>query len=154
MDGDTPSNEVRALFDDGDYRAYRAWQTDQVISLAEEIRETVKTANPETQIFHFAALDDTDEDNRLIATGDGILCGYASSNEDASRRAKAAASHGKLIRGGIRAIAPDTVDPLVIGQRIDGWRAAGVHGVDVYNYGLMPETHWQAVGDALQKTHS
>lgn len=149
MDDDAPSTEVQELFDDGDYQAYRAWQDDQVISLAEDIRDVVKAANPDTQIRHFAALDGSDADNRLIATADGILCGYARSNEDATRRAEAAREHGKSVHGAVRAITPDTMSPTDIGPRVNAWRLAGVDSIDVYNFGLMPGTNWDALAEAL-----
>ncbi|HWV22879.1 MAG TPA: family 10 glycosylhydrolase [Thermomicrobiales bacterium] len=149
MEDGAPSAGVQALFDDDDYTAYRAWQTDQVISLSAEIREVVKKANQETQIRHFAALDGSEADNRLIATGDGILCGYATSDDDARRRADIARQHGKPIHGAIRAITPDTMSPDEIQPRVDAWRRAGVESIDIYNYGLMPGTNWNAVANAL-----
>lgn len=149
MEGDAPSAEAQALLDDGDYRAYRAWQDDQAISLAEEIRAVVKEANPATRIRHFAALDGSETDARLIATGDGILCGYASSDEDAARRASTARQYGKTVHGALRAITPDTMAPADIGPRINAWRQAGVDSIDVYNYGLMPGTNWDALAAAL-----
>lgn len=145
MEGEKPASGARDLFDDADYLAYRAWQTDQVIALAEEIRSAVKANNPNTQVLHFAALDGSDADSRLIATSDGVLAGYASSDEDARERATRAAAFGKPVRGAIRAIAPDTVDPTVIAPRFAAWEDAGVTGVDVYNYGLMPGGMWDAV---------
>jgi len=149
FENDAPTADVEALFADGDFRAYRTWQDEQVISLAEEIRAVVKSANPSTQIRHFAALDGSEADNRLIATGDGILCGYATLDEDASRRAGIARQHGKTMHGAIRAITPDTMSPADIGPRVNAWRLAGVDSIDVYNYGLMPGTNWQAIAEAL-----
>lgn len=149
MQGDGPSAKVRALYDDGDYQAYRAWQVDQEISLAEEVSAAIREVSPDTRIFHFAALDGSDADARLVATGDGILCGYASSDADATRRAKAARAFGKTIHGAIRAIAPDTVDPAILAPRVEAWRAAGMESVDVYNYGLMPGVMWDAIAIAL-----
>ena len=145
MDGDTPAAGVRDLFEDADYLAYRAWQTDQVISLAEEVRNAVKAANPNTHVLHFAALDGSEADRRLIATADEVLSGYASSDEDARDRANRAAAFGKPTRGAIRAIAPDMVTPDVVAPRFAAWENAGVTGVDVYNYGLMPGVMWDAI---------
>ncbi len=149
MDGEKPSAEVQALFDDGEYIAYRAWQTDQVISLVEEVRNAVKGTSPDTQIFHFSSLNGSEEDKRLIATGDGIIAGYASSPDDAHRRAKAAAGYDKTVHGAIRAIAPGVTDPATIAPLVSAWRETGVTSIDVYNYGLMPGVNWDALAAAL-----
>jgi hypothetical protein len=154
MEGAVPSPDVQTLFDDPEYIAYRAWQTDQVISLAQEVCDAVKAASPETQIFHFAALDGSEEDERLIATGDGILSGYAASPADAASRAERAAPYGKAVHGAIRAIAPDTTDPAVIAPLVNAWRENRVSSIDIYNYGLMPGVMWDAVGDALKGSTS
>lgn len=150
MEGDEPTDAARAVLDDQELAAYTGWLVDQEISLLEEIRETVKTANPATTIWHFAALDGSERDARMVATGDGILGGYASSDEVAIDRAGRAAALGKPVRGAIRAIAPDTTDPAIIAPRVEAWASAGVEGIDVYNYGLMPGTMWNAVDTALR----
>lgn len=142
---------ARAVLDDPDLHAYTGWLEDQEASLLEEIRETVKAANHETAIWHFAALDGSERDGRMVATGDGILCGYAASDEDAIDRARRANTLGKPVRGAIRAIAPDTTDPAIIAPRVEAWTRAGVEGIDVYNYGLMPGVMWDAVGAALRR---
>jgi hypothetical protein len=150
MDGDGPSAEVQAFFDDAEFAAYTAWQNEQVVSLASEIRDAIKAANPKTEIRHFAALDGGEAGDALIDTGDGILTGYAFSEEDARRRAEAFRSYGKPVYGMIRAIAPDMTDPAVVAPRVSAWRESGVDGVDVYNYGLMPGVMWDAVAAALR----
>ncbi len=86
----------------------------------------------------------------MIATGDGILAGYAASDDDARQRAARAAETGKRVRGAIRAIAPDTTDPATVEPLVAAWSKSGVEGIDVYNYGLMPGTIWNAVGAALK----
>lgn len=149
MMGDEPSSAARVILDDPELHAYTGWLVDQEISLFVEMREIIRRANPETKIWHFAALDGSDRDRRLIETGDGILAGYASSDEDAIERAGRAAALGKPVRGAIRAIAPDTTDPAAIAPRAAAWTSAGVQGVDIYNYGLMPGTIWNAVAAAL-----
>jgi hypothetical protein len=150
MAGDGPSADVRTLFEDPEYLAYRAWQTDQVISLAQEVRDAVKAASPETQIFHFAALDGSEEDSRLIETGDGILAGYAASDADAASRAGRAAAYGKTVHGAIRSIAPGATEPGVIAPLVNAWRESDVKSIDFYNYGLMPGVMWDAVAEALK----
>lgn len=150
MDGDEPTADAGALLDDPEIAAYRTWQTDQVISLAEEVRAAIKEASPQTQILHFAALDGSDEDQRLIATGDGLLAGYADSPADAASRAERAAPYNKTVHGAIRAIAPGAVDPATIAPLVDAWRESKVQGIDVYNYGLMTGVMWNAVADALR----
>jgi hypothetical protein len=149
IEGDEPSDAARFLFDDPELQAYTGWLVDQEISLLEEIRETVKAANPKTAIWHFAALDGSERDARMVATGDGILGGYAASDEDAADRAGRAQALGKPVRGAIRAIAPDTTDPAIIAPRVEAWEGAGAEGIDVYNYGLMPGVMWKAMSEAL-----
>lgn len=151
MDGDEPTEAATAMLDDPEVRAYTDWLVDQEISLAEEMRQTIRAANPDTTVWHFAALDGSERDARLVATGDGILSGYASSDDDAIARAQRARALGKPARGAIRAIAPDTTDPAVIALRVATWNSAGVQGIDVYNYGLMPGTIWDAVVTALKQ---
>ena len=51
---------------------------------------------------------------------------------------------------GFRAIAPDTTDPATVEPLVAAWSKSGVEGIDVYNYGLMPGTIWNAVGAALK----
>lgn len=149
MEDDEPTDAARAVLDDPELKAYTGWLVDQEISLFEEIRETVKAANLDTSIWHFAALDGSERDARMVATGDGILSGYAASEDDAVDRARRAEALGKPGRGAIRAIAPDTTDPAAVAPRAEAWMSAGVEGIDVYNYGLMPGTIWDAFGAAL-----
>lgn len=151
MDGDGPTAAATAVLDDPDVQAYAGWLVDQEISLAAEMRETIRTANPATTIWHFAALDGSERDARLVATGDGILSGYAASDGDAIDRARRAQALGKPARGAIRAIAPDTTDPAAIAPRAAAWTSANVEGIDVYNYGLMPGTIWETVAAALRQ---
>lgn len=149
-EGDGPSAEAQALFDDAELAAYRAWQNEQVVSLSAAIRDAVKQANPTTEILHFGALDGGEAGEALVATGDAVLAGYASSEDDARRRARDFAAFGKPVHGMIRAIAPDMTDPGVVAPRVAAWRESGVAGVDVYNYGLMPGVMWDAVAAALR----
>jgi hypothetical protein len=148
--GDAPSAEAQALFDDAEFGAYVAWQQAQVASLSAAIRDAVKRSSPRTEIRHFASLDGGEAGNALIATGDGILAGYASSEDDALRRADAFKPYGKKIFGMIRAIAPDMTNPAAVAPRVEAWRQSGVDGVDIYNYGLMPGVMWDAVAAALR----
>jgi hypothetical protein len=149
MEGEAVSRAAREVLEDGEFLAYTGWLEDQEISLLEEIRATIRDVSPETTIWHFAALDGSERDKRLIATGGGILSGYASSDEDARERAARALAFGIPVRGAIRAIAPDTISPETIAPRMAAWKEAGVEGVDIYNYGLMPGLTWDAVRDAL-----
>lgn len=145
-----PTDAARAVLEDADTIAYLAWLVDQEISLLEELRAVVRGTSPATAIWHFAALNGSERDARLIATGDGILAGYAASDDDARQRAARAAETGKRVRGAIRAIAPDTTDPATVEPLVAAWSKSGVEGIDVYNYGLMPGTIWNAVGAALK----
>lgn len=129
---------------------YREWLIGQEISLIEEIREAVRAINPNVTIWNFASLDGSGRDRQLAAAGDGVLAGYPSSPADARQRAERAAALGKPVRGAIRGIAPDTTDPATIAPLIEAWTSAEVGGIDVYNYGLMPGTIWNAVKGGLR----
>ncbi len=144
----TPTKVVQGLVNGG-LPEYMVWLKQQELSLAAEIREAVQAISPTTQVWHFAALDGSPGDAALIASGDGTLAGYAKSDDDAGTRAHDAAQLGRPVRGAIRAIAPDTTYPATIAPRLRAWTTAGVAGVDVYNYGLMNGTLWQAVKEAF-----
>lgn len=144
----TPSKTVEALVTGG-LPQYMVWLKQQELSLVTEVRKAVRAISPDTQIWHFAALDGTPGDAALIATGDGTLAGYADSDDDAQQRARDAAELGRPVRGAIRTIAPDTTDPAVVAPRKAAWEQAGVTGIDVYNYGLMNGVIWNAVKAAF-----
>lgn len=153
IDGE-PADAVRALFGDAEFLAYRAWQHEQVVSLSAEIRDTVKNASPSTEIRHFAAMNvgDPDQgvDTDLLTTGDSVLAGYIAIPNDAAARVAALEGVDRPVWGMIRAIAPEVVEPAAIAPLVDAWRAAGVAGIDVYNYGLMPERTFQALAAVLR----
>ncbi|MDQ3656275.1 MAG: hypothetical protein M3457_14515 [Chloroflexota bacterium] len=147
-----PTAEVRALFDDAEFVAYRAWLHEQVVSLSGEIREVIRHTSPATRIRHFAAMatgDNTGIDAGLLNTGDAVLAGYAATPDDVATRMAALAAVDQPIWGMIRVIAPEVVEPEAIAPLVDAWRAAGVDGIDVYNYGLMPERIFRALGARL-----
>jgi len=150
-----PSAGARALLDDAEFLAYRAWQHDQVVSLSATIREVAKNASPSTEIRQFAAMNvgdpDPGVDADLLATGDAVLSGYAATPGDVQTRVAALAGIDRPIWGMVRAIAPEAVDPETIAPLVAAWRAAGVAGIDVYNYGLMPERTFRALGDVLNR---
>lgn len=143
-----PTSTVKSLINGG-LPQYMVWLKQQELSLAKEIREAVKSVNPDTKIWHFAKLDGTPGDAALIATGDGTLTGYAQSDANVAVRVEHAAELGRPVRGAIRAIAPDTTSPTQIAPRLNAWKSAGVTGVDVYNFGLMNGVMWNAVKQAL-----
>jgi hypothetical protein len=153
MNAGRPVAEVSALLDDPEMEAYLAWQQDQVISLVELVREAIAHSSPATRIRHFASMNAAappdDSARTLLQTGDAILAGYAASDDDARAKAEAAKALGKETWGMIRALAPDMTDPASIGPRVEAWRSAGVDGIDVYNYGLMPQPMLDAVTKAL-----
>ncbi len=129
--------EAEALLADPDLRAYRGWQRDQVVSLARELRDAVKTLSPDTEIWHMAALDGSVADPALLDTADRILAGYATSDDDAIAKATALRPLGRKIHGMVRGLPPDTVAPGDLTGRLAAWKTAGVAGVDCYNYGFM-----------------
>jgi len=154
MDAGGPVAEVSELLEDAEMRAYLAWQQDQVISLMGQVRDAIAHSSPATQIRHFASMNAAaapDESTRaLLETGDAILAGYALSENDARARAEAAQALGKETWGMIRALAPDMTDPGQITPRVEAWRAAGVEGINIYNYGLMTESMFQAITAAIR----
>lgn len=148
-DDGEPTATVKSLINGG-LPQYIVWLKQQELSLAEEIRDAVKSVNPNTEIWHFAKLDGSPDAAAQIATGDGSLAGYAQSDEDAATRTHDAAQLGRPVRGAIRAITPDTTSPGQIAPRLAAWTKAGVTGVDVYNYGLMNGVIWDAVKQAFR----
>ncbi len=149
VDGERHS-EAETLLGDPELAAYQRWQREQVASLAQAIQETVKAANPNTEIRHFASLDGGSADAALLETGDGILAGYASSDDDAVARVEIAKPFGKRVYGMLRGLPPDTTEPGQITSRDETWRSAGVGGVGCYNYGFMPRRNLQELYDALR----
>jgi hypothetical protein len=150
--GGQPSSDAAAILDDPELAAYLAWQHDQVVSLGAAIRDVVREHSPSTEIRHFAAMAAGERgriDAALMATGDTVLTGYAAMPDDVPGRMAALAGIDQPAWGMIRAIQPEVTNHGQIGPLVDAWRAAGVVGIDVYNYGLMPERTFQALGVAL-----
>lgn len=148
------SADAREILDDDVLAAYRAWQHEQVVSLGAEIQAVIKAQSPATEIRHFAAMAAGERgaiDTALMGTGDAILAGYAAKPEDVVTRMSPLSDVDVPIWGMVRAIQPEVTDPAQVAPLIEAWRAAGVAGVDVYNYGLMPERTFQALGEALNR---
>jgi hypothetical protein len=137
VDEDGQHPDAGALLADPAFLAYARWQRDQVVSLVTEMRDTVHALSPDTEIWHLAALDGGIADPALLETGDTVLAGYASSDVDAIARAAALRPLGKRVHGMVRGLPPDTTAPGQIERRMAAWSAAGVDGVDCYNYGFM-----------------
>lgn len=141
------------MLDDPELAAYRAWQGEQVVSLSAAIREVVKKHSAETEIRHFAAMNaggpEAGLDTALMGTGDAVLSGYAATPEEVRERMAVLAGIDAPVWGMVRAIQPEVTDPAQVAPLVDAWRAAGVAGIDVYNYGLMPERTFRALGEAL-----
>ncbi len=148
-----PAGEAKALLEDAELAAYRQWQAEQVVSLAAETRDVIHQHSPMTEIRHFAAMNvgdpDSGVDTALMATGDAVLAGYAGSPEAVGERMAALEGIDLPIWGMVRAIQPEVTDPEQIAPLVEAWREAGVAGIDVYNYGLMPERVFQALGRVL-----
>jgi hypothetical protein len=147
-----PLPEAAAVLDDPELAACLAWQHDQVVSLGAAVREVVREHSPSTEIRHFAAMSAGERgriDAELLATGDTVLTGYAATPADVPGRMAALAGLDLPAWGMIRAIQPEVTDPGQIAPLVDAWREANVAGIDVYNYGLMPERTFRALGDAL-----
>lgn len=155
MDAQGPVVDAAAVLDDPEMHAYLAWQQEQVVSLMGLVRDAIAHSSPATRIRHFASMDASappdDAVRALLETGDAILAGYASSDDDARARAAAVKALGKETWGMIRALAPDMTDPASIGPRVEAWRSAGVEGIDIYNYGLMKKPMLDAVVTAIQR---
>lgn len=151
VDG-TPSAKAAELLADPDLAAYRNWQHQQVVSLSAEIRDTIRQHSPRTEIRHFAAMAAGEQgsiDADLMKTGDAVLAGYAATPDAAAWRVAALAELEMPVWGMIRAIQPEVTDPSQVAPLVEAWKAQGVAGVEVYNYGLMPERTFQALGEAL-----
>lgn len=152
--GGAPSARAQAILDDAELTAYRAWQHEQVVSLSAEIREVIQERSAATEIRHFAAMAAGEGgaiDASLMATGDTVLAGYAATPEDVAPRMAALESLDMPKWGMIRAIQPEVTDPAQIEPLVSAWKAAGVTGVDVYNYGLMPDRTFRALSEALNR---
>ena len=151
VDG-APSPEVAALLADPEMVAYQDWQHAQVVSLSAAVREAIKAISSQTEIRHFAAMSGgtgREVDTALLATGDAVLAGYAGTPEAPARRMVPLAEVEMPVWGMIRAIQPEVTEPEQVAPLVDAWRAQGVTGVDVYNYGLMPERIFRALGEVL-----
>jgi hypothetical protein len=153
VDG-APSAAAREILEDADLAAYRAWQQAQVISLSAEIQAVIREQSAATEIRHFAAMAAGERaviDTALMATGDAILAGYAATPADVAARMAPLAAMDAPIWGMVRAIQPEVTDAAQVAPLVEAWRAAGVAGIDVYNYGLMPERTFRALGEALNR---
>jgi hypothetical protein len=150
---DEPAPEAATLLADPEMVAYRQWQRAQVASLSAAVRDAIKAVSPQTEIRHFAAMNvgdpDAGVDTALLETGDSVLTGYAATPEAAAERMAPLAGLDMPKWGMVRAIQPEVTDPAQIGPLVDAWRAQGVAGIDVYNYGLMPERTFRALGENL-----
>jgi hypothetical protein len=150
--GGEPSATAGAILADPELAAYQAWQQAQVVSLSAEIRDVIKQHNPQTEIRHFAAMAAGEQggvDTDLMETGDAVLTGYAATPADVPGRMTPLAGLELPSWGMIRAIQPEVTDPAQIAPLVDSWREQSVAGIDVYNYGLMPERTFRALGEAL-----
>lgn len=150
VSGEAIHPDAGAVLADAEFVAYQRWLDARVVSLAEEIRDLVTSASPGTALRHFSALDGREANADLLATGDGILAGYAASDEDARARAEAARRHDREVIGMVRALPPDTTEPGQIARRVEAWRSAGADAVDTYNYGFMPRWALRELYDALR----
>ncbi len=154
--GEEGRPEPREVLASPELAAYERLRQEIVAELVAELRDAVHTASPGTEVRLFAALGPAEgaeeRDERLLDLADGMLAGYAQSDEDAGRRTRELRGliDPKPVYGMVRAIAPDAVDPGQIAPRLDAWRTAGVAGIDVYNYGLMTLPMLDAVGAALR----
>jgi hypothetical protein len=148
--GDDTHPDAEAVLASPEVGAYLRWQDEQVVSLAQAIREAVRDASPETEIRHFATLDGRQASDALIETGDTILLGYASSDEDAIARGQTGRKQGKKAFGMVRAMPPDATEPGQVARRIEAWRSAGVDGIDTYNYGFLTRQRLREFYDALR----
>ncbi len=148
-----PSAAAEAILGDPELAAYRAWQHEQMVSLSAALRDVIKQHSPQTEIRHFAAMAAGEQggvDTALMETGDAILTGYAATPEAVPGRMAPLADLDLPTWGMIRAIQPEVTDPAQIAPLVEAWREQGLAGIDVYNYGLMPERTFRALGDALR----
>src|SRR5690606_6159824 len=114
----------------------------------------IRERSAATEIRHFAAMaagEGGSIDTALMSAGDSVLAGYAATPDDVAPRMAALESLDAAKWGMIRAIQPEVTDPAQIQPLVSAWRDVGVTGVDVYNYGLMPERTFRALGEALNR---
>jgi hypothetical protein len=149
-----PSPTAQEILTDPELAAYQAWQHEQVVSLSAEIRDVVRQHSPQTEIRHFAAMAAGEKggvDIALLETGDAVLTGYAAEPADVPDRVAPLKDLDLPLWGMIRAIQPEVTEPAQIAPLVEAWRAQQVVGIDVYNYGLMPERTFQALAEALAR---
>lgn len=146
---------ARAIIEGQDLAAYRQVQSEIVISLLRNVRESVKAANPDTRLDLFApASPDAGGGltyEALSELADGALTGYVSSDEAAREATRQVQSVmvDRPVNGMVRALHPNTTDPSEIQPRVAAFRESGASGVNFYNYGLMSLPMLDAVGEAL-----
>lgn len=147
---------VDGLLADPELNAYFNVRDKIVEDLLTGLVEVIHEVNPRIEVRFFAAnrlgAGPAGESEALVAFGDAALAGYARSHVEATARARRlrALIGDRPVYGMVRAIAPDTTSSQELAPRVAAWRAGGVDGLNVYNYGLMTLPMLDACGEALR----
>lgn len=150
-------SQINNVMNNPDFDAYLNLRTEIATEFLADLRDTIREANPDTEVRLFAAMAASEEDPGMTAQlpnlADGVQTGYVQSDAAARQRATDLREimGDKRVYGMVRAIAPDTTTAEEARSRVATWRDSGVDGVDVYNYGFMTLPMLEAVGSELNR---
>lgn len=132
---------------------YVMWRFEPVTSLIAEIRAA---ASPASRI-HFIDIKGGwlfgSELAAIARVCDGIVfCAYDTRPEQVRNdvAAAAAVAPGKHLVAGLRVFVPELSGPEMLAAKVRAARAGGAHGVNFYNYGLIPAARLDWVRAALE----
>ncbi len=150
---DFPDAGIDAFRAHPELHAFLAWRSEPVTSLIGEIRAA---ADPATRIVLIDLKDAWLGGVDLEAVGrlcDGaILCCYDMTPEAVGaviRAGRAVLGPEKFLGLGLRVFYPEVDGPAILAARVQNAVAAGVDGVNFYNYGLIPAKRLDWVGEAV-----
>ncbi|WP_217568459.1 hypothetical protein [Mesorhizobium sp. GbtcB19] len=134
--------------------AYLLWRFEPVTSLVAELREV---AHPATKVLIIDLKDGWLGGCDLAALGkvcDGaILCAYDMQPDDVGElleAGRAALGAEKFLGTGYRLFYPEMSGQEVLAAKVKPAGAAGIDGINFYNYGLVPAARLDWVGSALR----
>lgn len=119
------------------------------VDLVTAMAAASRDVNPATEIRLIAGGQPDAFVTAVAPHVDTAISAYPAVPGDARALAARLRSMGhRRVRGGIRAVGGLPAD--VVAAMIRGYRDEGVEGVNIYNYGLIPEYGLRAIGDALR----
>ena len=148
---------IDELLSNPDLEQYELLLRDLETGFITELREAIHAVRPQTEVRLFAGMAATEGDAgvpaNIIQLADGLLTGYAPSDDAARRRATTLKElmGDRPVFGMVRAISPDADHPEQAASRIAAWKESGVDGIDVYNYGFMTLPMIDTVGKSLNQ---